>query len=216
LAPQRAPARRAGGGGQWGRYELPLGPLAPGETLLTFACRGPAIVANDVLHNDDPRALGLAVGSWGSRTSRPRDTFAGDDVDGKVDQGSAYVFVKAAAGWSEPFIEQARLIASDGAANDVFGSVAVSGDTIVVGANGCPNANVCNTQPVSAHDPSGLGNRPCAVSPSRCCMVVGQNDAQRLAVAMRRMKRAGAACLNWVRAFHSGDRAYWGFRVSRS
>ncbi len=75
----------------------------------------------------------------------------GDDVDGKVDQGSAYVFVKAAGGWSEPFIEQARLIASDGAANDVFGSVAVSGDTIVVGANGCPDANVCNTQPVSAH-----------------------------------------------------------------
>jgi len=74
-----------------------------------------------------------------------------DDVDGKVNQGSAYVFVKAAGGWSEPFTEQARLIASDGAANDVFGSAAVSGDTIVVGANGCPDANVCNTQPVSAH-----------------------------------------------------------------
>jgi prevent-host-death family protein len=28
------------------------------------ACRGPAIVANDVLHNDDPRALALAVGRW--------------------------------------------------------------------------------------------------------------------------------------------------------
>jgi hypothetical protein len=74
-----------------------------------------------------------------------------DDVDGKADQGSAYVFVKAAGGWSEPFTEQARLIASDGAANDVFGGAAVSGDTIVVGANGCPDANVCNTQPVSAH-----------------------------------------------------------------
>jgi hypothetical protein len=49
---------------EWRRYELPLGPLAPGETTLTLACRGPAIVANDVLHNDDPRALGLAVGSW--------------------------------------------------------------------------------------------------------------------------------------------------------
>jgi hypothetical protein len=49
---------------EWRRYELPLGPLAPGETTLTLACRGPAAVANDVLHNDDPRALGLAVGSW--------------------------------------------------------------------------------------------------------------------------------------------------------
>jgi hypothetical protein len=49
---------------EWRRYELPLGPLAPGETTLMLACRGPAIVANDVLHNGDPRALGLAVGSW--------------------------------------------------------------------------------------------------------------------------------------------------------
>jgi hypothetical protein len=49
---------------EWRRYELPLGPLAPGESTLILACRGPAIVANDVLHNDDPRALGLAVGSW--------------------------------------------------------------------------------------------------------------------------------------------------------
>ena len=49
---------------EWRRYELPLGPLAPGETTLTLTCRGPAIVANDVLHNGDVRALGLAVGSW--------------------------------------------------------------------------------------------------------------------------------------------------------
>jgi hypothetical protein len=49
---------------EWRRYELPLGPLEAGETTLTLACRWPAIVANDVLHNDDPRALGLAVGSW--------------------------------------------------------------------------------------------------------------------------------------------------------
>jgi hypothetical protein len=49
---------------EWRRYELPLGPLAPGERTLTLACRGPAAVANDVLHNDDPRALGLAVRSW--------------------------------------------------------------------------------------------------------------------------------------------------------
>ena len=49
---------------EWRRYELALGPLTPGEATLTLACRGAAIVANDLLHNDDPRALGLAVGSW--------------------------------------------------------------------------------------------------------------------------------------------------------
>jgi hypothetical protein len=74
-----------------------------------------------------------------------------DDVGANIDQGSAYVFVKPAGGWSEPVGEPARLIASDGAAADVFGSVAVDGDTIVVGANGCPDGNVCNTQPVSSH-----------------------------------------------------------------
>jgi hypothetical protein len=55
--------------GEWRRFQLPLGTLAPGETTLTLACRGPAIVANDVLHNDDPRALGLALGRWKIETS---------------------------------------------------------------------------------------------------------------------------------------------------
>jgi hypothetical protein len=49
---------------EWRRYELPLGPLAPGETTLTLASSGAAILANDVLHNEDPRALGLSVGKW--------------------------------------------------------------------------------------------------------------------------------------------------------
>ena len=53
---------------EWRRYELPLGALASGETTLTLACREPAIVADDVLHNGDPRALGLAVGSWRIRS----------------------------------------------------------------------------------------------------------------------------------------------------
>ena len=51
-------------GAEWRRYALPLGTLAHGETTLTLACSGPAIVANDVLRNGDPRALGLAVGGW--------------------------------------------------------------------------------------------------------------------------------------------------------
>ncbi len=51
-------------------------------------------------------------------------------------RGSAYVFVKPAGGWSD-LTQTAKLTASDGAASDQFGySVAISGDTIVVGASG--------------------------------------------------------------------------------
>jgi FG-GAP repeat/Abnormal spindle-like microcephaly-assoc'd, ASPM-SPD-2-Hydin len=46
-------------------------------------------------------------------------------------QGAAYVFVENGGTWSQ----QAKLIASDGAASDSFGySVAISGSTVVVGA----------------------------------------------------------------------------------
>ena len=71
---------------EWRRYELPLGPLAPGETTLTLACRGPAIVANDVLHNDDARALGLAVGSW--RVMRDSRGVAAANSAGRPGEGS--------------------------------------------------------------------------------------------------------------------------------
>lgn len=55
----------------------------------------------------------------------PRD----DDRD--VDSGSAYVFQQAGGVWTQ----MDKLIASDGSAYDYFGgSVAISGDTIVVGA----------------------------------------------------------------------------------
>ena len=54
-----------------------------------------------------------------------------DDVDGNLQQGSSYVFVRADSSWSQ----QARLTATDGAAGDYFGySVALSGDTALVGA----------------------------------------------------------------------------------
>ncbi|CAK8722031.1 MAG: FG-GAP repeat-containing protein [Candidatus Electronema aureum] len=58
---------------------------------------------------------------------------SGDDDKGE-NSGSAYVFIRAADGsWSQ----QAKLIAADGGDNDYFGnSVAVSGDTAVIGAYG--------------------------------------------------------------------------------
>ena len=63
------------------------------------------------------------------------------DVGQNRDQGSAYVFVKPAGGWAGQPQENAKLVASDGATGDLvftaFGeSVAVSGDTVVVGAAG--------------------------------------------------------------------------------
>jgi hypothetical protein len=60
-----------------------------------------------------------------------------DDVEGRVDQGSAYVFVKPEGGWSGILNQTAKLTAASGAANDIFGDrVAIDGDTIVVGARG--------------------------------------------------------------------------------
>jgi len=54
-----------------------------------------------------------------------------DNVGANSDQGSAYVFTRSGTTWTE----QAKLTASDGAASDYFGmSVALSGDTVVVGA----------------------------------------------------------------------------------
>lgn len=54
-----------------------------------------------------------------------------DNVGANNNQGSAYVFTGSGASWTQ----QARLISSDGAASDYFGnSVAISGDTAVIGA----------------------------------------------------------------------------------
>ena len=57
----------------------------------------------------------------------------GNDGDG-ADSGSVYAFVKPTGGWATS-TETAKLTASDGAALDYFGySVAVDGDTVLVGA----------------------------------------------------------------------------------
>jgi hypothetical protein len=56
-----------------------------------------------------------------------------NDVGVKNNQGSAYVFTRSGSTWTQ----QAELTASDGAASDFFGrSVALSGDTAVIGASG--------------------------------------------------------------------------------
>ena len=56
--------------------------------------------------------------------------FSHDGAAG-VNQGSAYVFVRSGGVWSQ----QQKLLASDAAEFDSFGeSVAISGETVVVGA----------------------------------------------------------------------------------
>ena len=53
------------------------------------------------------------------------------DDDNGISSGSAYVFVRSGTVWSE----QQKLLASDGAASDGFGTaVSISGDTVVIGA----------------------------------------------------------------------------------
>ena len=55
-----------------------------------------------------------------------------DNTDNGASSGSAYVFMRTGTTWTV----QAKLMASDGAAFDQFGSsVAIAGDTVVVGAS---------------------------------------------------------------------------------
>ena len=77
---------------------------------------------------------GAADDRFGSSVAIAGDTIvvgAYWDDDNGSDSGSAYVFTRTGTTWTE----QAKLTASDGAADDQFGrSVAIAGDTIVVGA----------------------------------------------------------------------------------
>ncbi len=84
----------------------------------------------------------LTAGSDGETNGEFGESVAVDDgtavvgapkhnINGNANAGAAYVFTKVDGEWSGPL----KLIASDGAVNDWFGySVAVDGDTLVVGA----------------------------------------------------------------------------------
>ena len=71
----------------------------------------------------------VAVGAWGEDSSTTGVNSVPDE--GANDSGAAYVFVRSTGGW----IQQVYLKASNTGTDDNFGmSVAVSGDTVVVGA----------------------------------------------------------------------------------
>ena len=93
--------------------------------VLAQAAEQAKLTASDAAAND----------SFGFSVSVSGDTAVvgawGDDDNGSY-SGSAYVFVRTGSTWTE----QAKLTASDAAADDRFGvSVSVSGATAVVGAN---------------------------------------------------------------------------------
>jgi sugar lactone lactonase YvrE len=73
---------------------------------------------------------GAANDQFGGSVSVSGDTAVIGATGKNSSQGAAYVFVRSGGGWSQ----QQELTASDGAAGDVFGSVSVSGDTAVIGA----------------------------------------------------------------------------------
>ena len=81
--------------------------------------------------------LGISVTVDASTIVVGGHKYDGTDSDGNVvvDSGAAYLFVKPLSGWANA-TQTAKLTASDGVAGDQLGvSVAVSGDTAVVGAN---------------------------------------------------------------------------------
>lgn len=83
------------------------------------------LVASDAEFQD---LLGHAVAIWGDTVLV---SARNDDHSGQIDAGSVYVFVRSGGTW----VEEAKLVASDAAAGDLFGiSVAIEGDTAVVGA----------------------------------------------------------------------------------
>jgi hypothetical protein len=86
---------------------------------------------------------GVAADSFGFSIAVSGDTVVVGAPAGpgaaSTDQGAAYVFVKPMDGWAS-MTETVKLTASDGAAGDQFGSaVAISANTVVVGAAGDNN-----------------------------------------------------------------------------
>ncbi len=84
-------------------------------------------------------ADGLAYDSFGSSLSIEADSVvigASLDDDMGIDSGSAYIFTRNAALWSQ----QTKLLASNGVSFDMFAaSVSISGDSVVIGSHGHDN-----------------------------------------------------------------------------
>ena len=109
------------------QYPLTIDPIAQNAYLKASNTGGGDNFGNSVAVSGDTVVVGAP-----SEDSNAKGVNQDDDDDND-DTGAAYVFTRSGSGWSQ----QAYLKASNTGASDVFGySVAVSGDTVVVGANG--------------------------------------------------------------------------------
>lgn len=100
---------------------------APEDSVGTNLMQGSALVLNigDAAQGDE---FGYSLALSGDTLAVGVDH---DQVGENARQGSVYIYQRESTGWSL----QARLVAADGAAEDLFGaSVALDGETLVVGA----------------------------------------------------------------------------------
>jgi hypothetical protein len=119
-------------------YPRTLNSVALAATLLFASISAPILAAPNsfVQQQQLIAADGAAFDQYGSAVAISGDTAVVgapyDTVGANYHQGSVYVFVRSGSTWTQ----QAQLFASDGAATDEFGwSVAIDGETIVVGAD---------------------------------------------------------------------------------
>lgn len=114
---------------------------APGKTIAPNAAQGATYVftrsGNTWSQQARLTSLDGASGDYfGSSVAVDADTIAAGalykNVGTNLFQGAAYIFTRSGIAWSQ----QARLVASDGGPFDYFGgSVALSGDSVVLGAD---------------------------------------------------------------------------------
>jgi hypothetical protein len=114
---------------------------APGDVINGIVQQGSAyaFVRNGVTWTQQQKLIasdGQFEDTFGYAVALSGDTVmigaVGDDINNKVNQGSAYAFVRSGGTWTQ----QQHLTSTDGAASDLFGfTVALSGETAVIGAS---------------------------------------------------------------------------------
>ena len=114
-----------------GAPQVDVGPYASYGAAYVFVRVGIGWVQQSILKATD----GFTSDSFGLTVAIDADTVvigaSRHDVGSSVNQGAVYVFVRQGNNW----VQQAKLTANDGVSFDEFGrSVAVSGDTILIGS----------------------------------------------------------------------------------
>jgi uncharacterized protein (TIGR03437 family) len=114
-----------------GAYEDDIGTNENQGSVYVFTRNGAVWTPQQKLTASDGRAGDF----FGHAVALSGDTLVvgayRNDIGANNDQGSAYIFTRSGATWTQ----QQKLTANDGAANDFFGyAVALSGGTVVVGA----------------------------------------------------------------------------------